>query len=100
MPNPPGLTLTPQGREAQGPTAALVRLAARGLRTHCSDPSAHDYWTSEHHEHRELAVRWCSGCPVLEPCCEAAEARGERWGVWAGVDRTPRPYKINSDQDQ
>jgi hypothetical protein len=104
MPNPTPLTLTPQAREAQARlTAALVRLAARGLRTHCSDPEFHHYWSSELEKERRLTVRWCAGCPVLEPCGDAAAAVGERWGVWGGVDRTPRQYKINKDtpgQDQ
>jgi hypothetical protein len=101
MPTPSQTILSPEAREAQARlTAALVRLAARGLRTHCSDPELHHYWTSEREKERRLAVRWCAGCPVSIECGDAAVAVGERWGVWSGVDRTPRPYKINSDQDQ
>jgi hypothetical protein len=48
MPNPSGLTLTPQGQEAQARlTAALVRLAARGRRPNCGQAEVHHYWTSE-----------------------------------------------------
>jgi hypothetical protein len=91
------MTLRPQGREASERLTRALIIASRGLRPHCSDPSTHGYWTSEREKERELAVRWCAGCPVLEPCGEAAEAVGERWGVRGGVDRTPRPYKINAE---
>jgi hypothetical protein len=30
-------------------TLALLNLAARGERTHCSDPETHHYWVSDHH---------------------------------------------------
>jgi hypothetical protein len=98
------MTLRPQGREAsERLTRALITLASRGQRPHCSQPEVHHYWTSEREKERELAVRWCAGCLVLEPCGEAAETQQERWGVWGGAGRTPRPYKINKDtpdQDQ
>jgi hypothetical protein len=35
-------------------------------------------------------VRLCEGCPVIMECWSAAVARDERWGVWGGVDRSPR----------
>jgi hypothetical protein len=71
-------------------TRALIDLAAAGLRPHCSDPETHHLWTSEHRGERAEAALLCLGCPALDPCGTAAEARHERWGVWAGVDRSPR----------
>lgn len=35
---------------------------------------------------RARAAESCAPCPILAACLEAAEARGERWGVWGGVD--------------
>jgi hypothetical protein len=72
-------------------TVALLTIASQGIRTNCSDPETHHYWTSEHPPERRLAARACHGCPVLVECGEAAEANDERHGVWAGVDRTVRP---------
>jgi Transcription factor WhiB len=71
----------------------LIDLARLGIRPHCSEPITPGYWTSEHEPERRLAVAWCRGCPVLVECGEAAVAHDERWGVWAGVDRSVRPGK-------
>jgi hypothetical protein len=65
---------------------ALLTIAAQGLRTPCSQPETHSYWTSEHVGERQLAMLWCGGCPVFEPCGDAAEANKERWGVWSSKD--------------
>ena len=70
---------------------ALITLAARGQRTHCSDPSLSELWLSEHEPERAEAAQLCIGCPVLHPCRQAAEAQDERWGVWGVIDRTIRP---------
>jgi hypothetical protein len=72
-------------------TRALVDLAANGLRTHCSDPVTSELWLSEVEAERAEAARLCRGCPVVAPCGEAAVARGERFGVWGGRDRTRHP---------
>ena len=72
-------------------TRALINIAARGERTHCSDPETHHYWLSEHDtgaSHRHHVVR---PLPVLTVCRDTAEQRDERWGVWGGVDRSVRP---------
>jgi hypothetical protein len=69
-------------------TVALLTIASQGLRTNCSEPQTHHYWTSEHAAERKLAVRACAGCPVLQECGEAAGANAERWGVWGGRDFT------------
>ena len=80
-------------RFAHGPfTRALVDLAARGLRTHCSDAETHHLWLSEEAHERAVAARLCRGCPALTECGEAAEARRERFGVWGGRDRTLRSF--------
>jgi hypothetical protein len=56
-------------------TRALLDLAARGERTHCSDPKSHGLWLSESVAGRRTAVELCRGCPVLRECGEAAEPR-------------------------
>jgi len=70
---------------------ALITLAARGQRTHCSDPGSNELWLSESEPERAEAARLCIGCPVFLQCGEAAAANDERWGVWGGRDRTVRP---------
>jgi hypothetical protein len=40
-------------------TLALLNLAARGERTHCSDPASHHLWTSEDERERAVAVMLC-----------------------------------------
>jgi hypothetical protein len=54
----------------------------------------------EHAAHRAIAVKWCKGCPVLELCSQAAEERGERFGVWGGVDRATRPGRKTHSTNQ
>ena len=71
-------------------TKALLDLGAGGLRTHCSDPDSRHMWLSESAAERAEAAKLCRGCPVILECGQAATARKERWGVWAGVDRSPR----------
>ena len=72
-------------------TGALLAMAARGERTHCSDPAIHYLWLSEHDNERVVAVMLCDHCPVLQVCRDTAEQRDERWGVWGGKDRSIRP---------
>jgi hypothetical protein len=71
-------------------TLALLGLAATGERTHCSDPTSHHLWLSEHDTERAIAITLCDHCPVLTVCRDTAEQRDERWGVWGGVDRSIR----------
>ncbi|WP_425607102.1 WhiB family transcriptional regulator [Ornithinimicrobium faecis] len=47
-------------------------------------------WTSEDAAERAVAARACQGCEVLALCGAAAGSTRERYGVYAGVDRTPR----------
>lgn len=69
---------------------ALIDLAARGQRLRCGDPETHHLWTSEEQADRDQAAPLCTGCPVLQLCANAAASQGERFGVWAGRDLTPR----------
>jgi hypothetical protein len=39
----------------------------------------------------------CGGCCVIAECDAAAEANGERFGVWSGRDRTRQPGRKASD---
>jgi WhiB family redox-sensing transcriptional regulator len=36
----------------------------------------------------------CTGCPARRSCIDGALARGERWGVWGGVDLEARPRVV------
>ena len=65
---------------------ALARLLANGSRPPCADGSG--AWTSDDHDERALAARLCRPCPILTECGAAADSTKERFGVWAGVDRT------------
>jgi len=72
-------------------TGALLDLKVRGGTTPCADdPAMAIWWLSEYPEERAMAARLCAGCPVFAECFDAAEAGGERFGVWDGHDRTPR----------
>lgn len=70
---------------------ALVGMAARGEKPVCAWPDRSHLWTSDDHEDRARAARRCAGCEVIAECGAAADEVGERFGVWAGVDRQPSP---------
>jgi hypothetical protein len=72
-------------------TRVLLDAATQGLRPNCSDPPSRHLWLSEHEAERREAARLCGGCPVFDPCGQAAEARQEKFGVWSGLDRTRAP---------
>ena len=72
-------------------TLALLGLAERGERTHCSDPTTGHLWLSEHEGERAIAVMLCDHCPVLNICRDTAQLRQETWGVWGGKDFSRRP---------
>ncbi|MBK8732854.1 MAG: WhiB family transcriptional regulator [Actinomycetales bacterium] len=82
-----GPTLTPQTPEWGRLGHVLEELRAAGTITPCREGMA---WTSEDERARAAAVLACRGCPALAACHAAAESTGERFGVWAGRDRTPR----------
>ena len=65
---------------------ALGRVLANGSRPPCADGSG--AWTSDDRDERALAARLCRPCPILTECGAAADSTKERFGVWAGVDRT------------
>ena len=50
-------------------------------------------WISEDVDERAEAARACRPCPVTALCAAAADEHREKFGVWAGVDRTPRPRR-------
>lgn len=50
-------------------------------------------WTSEVAEEREAATYRCTGCPVITACSNYASMAREKFGVWAGVDRTKPPQR-------
>jgi hypothetical protein len=52
-------------------------------------------WTSESAEDRQAAAHQCARCPVLPLCSDYVSAAKEKYGVWAGKDRTvvQRPKK-------
>lgn len=83
------MTARQRSRASDALTAALLALASRGQRPRCGDPGARDLWLSDDYDERAQAAAWCNGCPVWQECGAAAESRQERFGVWAGQDRTP-----------
>jgi hypothetical protein len=89
-----GEDVSRRGREASDKlTLALIAMAAKGLRPNCSDPESHWMWLSEHRQERALAARMYGGCAVIAECGDAADANGERFGVWSGRDYTRSPGK-------
>lgn len=44
--------------------------------------------TSPYRRALDTALAYCEHCPVRTQCADQADQDGERWGVWAGVDRT------------
>lgn len=77
--------------ESERLTRALITIASKGLRTHCSDPASSELWVSDHPGERTQAARLCLGCPLIIECRQAADARDERWHVWGAKDYTRRP---------
>ena len=72
-------------------TQALVRAAARGVRPRCGDSETAYLWLSDHDGERKQAALMCRGCPVFDPC--DAVGQHQRFGTWAGRDRTRAPGK-------
>lgn len=67
----------------------LAGCAAQGVTVPCQCRHG-GRWTSDDATERAWAASVCTGlaCPLLEPCALAADERAEKWGVWAGVDRS------------
>lgn len=73
-------------------TLALLDLAENDQRAPCQG-RRRDRWTSDDAAEREWAASVCASlpCPILAECGAAAAEARERFGVWAGVDRTATP---------
>lgn len=69
---------------------ALAEALEAGLRIPCASG---DDWLSDDATERADAAKRCAGCSCLTECAQAADSTKERWGVWAGVDRSSRPLK-------
>ncbi len=66
--------------------SAIMALAGdRGTTPCAADP---ELWVSGATEDREAAAWRCSPCPILAAC--AAVGDFEPFGVWGGIDRSPR----------
>lgn len=68
------------------PVSRPPELVEQGTLPPCADRSG--AWTSDDRDERALAARLCRPCPILTECGAAADSTKERFGVWAGVDRT------------
>ena len=93
--------MTARSREAAANadlTAALIRAATAGVRPRCADAEVAWMFTDESPRTRAVAATYCDGCELLEPCGEVG--RYQRFGVWAGRDRTVRlGGKLERDSD-
>ncbi|MGC5583037.1 WhiB family transcriptional regulator [Ornithinimicrobium sp. W1665] len=83
MASRPWPSLRPETAEWE---AFAVALAEHGT-TPCRGGEA---WTHEDPGPRRAAALACRACPLAELCHEAAESTHEPWGVFGGIDRTPK----------
>jgi len=88
------------GPAAAALSAALARLNEDERFTPCALGGPDGIWTSEDADERAAAVLLCWPCPVLAECGAAAVEGRERFGVWAGRDRTPRTYKTSTEKEE
>ena len=72
-------------------TRALINAAARGDRPRCGDGEISWMFLDEDPRPRAIAATYCAGCPVWAECDEVG--RHQRFGTWAGQDRTRPPGK-------
>jgi hypothetical protein len=89
-----GYAMTRRSREAVANdrlTQALIRAAAPSQRPRCGDSEVAWMFLDESPQTRAIAATKCTGCPVFEPC--DAVGVNQRFGTWAGVDRTRAPGK-------
>jgi hypothetical protein len=77
-------------------TRALLDMAARGERSHCSDPASHHLWLSDHERERQTAIMLCDHCPVLTVCRDTAELRDERWAFGVAATSAADPVERRS----
>lgn len=71
-------------------TIALVKLAEDGRRPRCGEWGEGNPWLSEDSEVRAAAATWCTDCPVMAECADAAKQHRVAFGVWGGRDFTRR----------
>ncbi|MGV8972220.1 MAG: WhiB family transcriptional regulator [Rhodoglobus sp.] len=67
---------------------AIIALARDDRKTPCADRQ--NLFMASDRKTRLEAEVWCTGCPVIGPCGDEADANGEKFGTWGGKDRTPR----------
>ena len=77
-------------RSERPPDRGLDQRRKPRLRPHCSDAGSW-LWLSDDPADRVEGARLCQGCPVFDPCDEVWQH--QRFGVWAGHDRTRAPGK-------
>lgn len=77
-------------RPGQALTGALLRMADNGQRPRCGDWNDGNPWLADDPGLRAMAARWCEGCPIVEPCAQAAKEMKASFGVWGGRDVTKR----------
>jgi WhiB family transcriptional regulator, redox-sensing transcriptional regulator len=63
------------------------------LKAECRGENPDLFFSSDPADIRK-AQQVCAGCPVRLQCARAAEANGEQFGVWAGVDRDARHAEL------
>ena len=64
-------------KRAVHPTSSpehYINLAARGERTHCSDPESHHLWLSQDESERATATQLCVGCAVWHECGSSSQS--------------------------
>lgn len=61
-----------------------------------------DEWLSDDRDQRERAADACYDCPLMHACYDTALGRGEKFGVWGGIDFTrgtgPTPRQLTGSE--
>lgn len=83
--SPPVITWKPTKAD-QALGVAIRNLDASGLQPVCRAWPGGGPWLSEVGSLRQIAQRWCQGCPLLTPCNDAANVGRVSFGVWGGRD--------------
>lgn len=69
--------------------ARLTELDDTGTTWPCREQG--ELWFADDPDERAAAAEACRSCPALTECGDYATTAREKFGVWAGKDRTPRP---------
>jgi WhiB family redox-sensing transcriptional regulator len=57
-----------------------------------------DQWFPEGNEPLAIAAKLvCARCPVADECLSWAQANGEIWGIWGGLDEDERRVLRHTD---